>query len=187
MTDGPQTLTMLLRAWQTGSVEAREQLIARVYEELLTLATSYLRGERGHTWQPTDLVAEAYLRLAAGETPACNDRVHFFGIAARTMRHILVDHARKRNAGKRGDGVRAETLDEILVGDTRPHELVALDDALQSLAKRDERKARIVELHYFGGLTQSEVAEIVGVHVNTVASDLRFAQAWLHSELSAAT
>jgi RNA polymerase sigma factor (TIGR02999 family) len=187
MSGGPRTVTMLLRAWQGGDAEARDQLVARVYEELTRIASRSLRGERiGHTLQPSDLVAEAYLRLTAGETPEWKDRVHFFGITARTMRQILVDHARKRNTGKRGDGVRVETLDEVVIGTARPYEMVALDDALSALAKLDERKARVVELHFFAGLTQAEVAEVVGVHVNTVANDLRFAEAWIHRELHAA-
>jgi RNA polymerase sigma factor (TIGR02999 family) len=179
-----RTLTVLLRAWREGSEDARDELVGRVYDELVKIAVGYLRRERAdHTWQPTDLVAEAYLRLSGGETPVWADRVHFFAIAARTMRQILVDHARKRAAGKRE--LRGEALDHIAAtGGVKPYELLALDEALERLAARDERKARVVELHYFGGLTQKEIAEAVGVHVNTVASDLRFAEAWIHVELA---
>jgi RNA polymerase sigma-70 factor, ECF subfamily len=184
----PRTLTVLLRGWRDGDPAARDELMSRVYTELLKIARSYLRSERtDHTWQPTDLVAEAYLRLAGSDAPEWGDRAHFFAIAARTMRQILVDHARRRNAGKRGDGVRGEAFDEVRVGAARPYELVALDEALEQLAKRDERKARVLELHYFGGLTHKEIAEVIGVHVNTVASDLRFAEAWIHVELGASS
>src|SRR6185503_11193271 len=109
------------------------------------------------------------LRLAEGTQPELNDRVHFFAIAARTMRQILVDHSRKHNASKRGSGDRPITFDEGLVGGDRPEELLALDDALEALGKFDERKARAVELHYFGGLKQDEIAAVLDVHVNTVA------------------
>lgn len=116
--------------------------------------------------------------------PDTNDRVHFFAIAARTMRQILVDHARKRGAAKRGDGAVPVTLDEGLVGAARPDELLALDEALVALEQLDERKARTVELHYFGGMTQDEIAASLEVHVNTVLRDLKFAKAWIHRRLS---
>jgi RNA polymerase sigma factor (TIGR02999 family) len=177
-------VTTLLRAWRAGNDLARDELVTRVYEELVGIAAGHLRGERaGHTLQPTELVAEAYLRLTAGETPEWNDRIHFFAIAARTMRQILVDHARRRRASKRGEGDHPETFDELVVGAGRPYDLIALDDALEALTKLDERKANVVQLHYFGGLTQREIAEMIEVHVNTVANDLRFAEAWLHREL----
>ena len=172
---------MLLREWRAGNPGALDELVPQIFSELQRLAAGYMRGERGdHTLEPTDLVTEAYLRLAQGESPEWNDRVHFFAIAARTMRQILVDHARKRNAAKRGDGARPITFDETVVARERPDELLALDDALQALAALDERKARIIELHYFGGLTQHEVAEALAIHVNTVARDLRLGEAWIH-------
>jgi RNA polymerase sigma factor (TIGR02999 family) len=175
---------MLLRDWRAGNEAALEELMPLVYGELHKLAASYMRGERpGHTLRPTDLVGEAYLRLAEGSKPELNDRVHFFAIAARTMRQILVDHARKRGASKRGSGDRPVTLDEAVVGGERPDELLALDEALEALSKFDERKARVVELHYFGGLTQNEIAEALAVHVNTVARDLKLAEAWIHRHL----
>lgn len=181
----PRTLTLLLREWRGGNHVAFDELLPRVYAELHGLAESHLRGERSdHSFRPGDLVSEAYLRLAqTGETPEWNDRVHFFAIAARTMRQILVDHARKRNARKRNDGARPITFDEIEVPADRPEELVALDDAVQALTTFDERKAQIVELHYFGGLTHAEIAEVIGVHVNTVARDLRFAEAWIRRHM----
>jgi RNA polymerase sigma factor (TIGR02999 family) len=131
--------------------------------------------------RPTDLVAEAYLRLAEGSNPQWNDRVHFFGIAARTMRQILVDYARKHCAQKRGDGERPVTFDEALVasGREKPEELIALDEALTELAGFDERKARVIELHYFAGMTQQEIATALEVHVNTVARDLKLGEAWI--------
>lgn len=177
---------MLLRDWRNGDHGALDELMPRVYAELHRLAVGYMRGERaGHTLRATDLVGEAYLRLADAGPSDWNDRVHFFAIAARTMRQILVDHARKRDAAKRGGGNRPVTFDEGLVAGDRPTELIALDDALEALAKFDERKARVLELHYFGGLKQDEVAEAIGVHVNTVARDLRLAEAWIHQHLRA--
>lgn len=151
-----------------------------VYEELHRLADRQLRGERrGHTFRPTDLVSEAYLRLTAGTTPEWADRAHFFGVAARSMRQILTDHARRRGAAKRGSDAQRVTLDEHLATIDPDHDLVALDEALQELSGFDARKAKVIELHYFGGLTQEEIAAVLDVHVNTVARDLRLAAAWL--------
>jgi RNA polymerase sigma factor (TIGR02999 family) len=183
--DGAQrTVTMLLRDWRAGDRAAFDALMPLVYDELHRLASHYLRGERaGHTFRPTDLVSEAYLRLAGAAQPELNDRVHFFAIAARSMRQILVDHARKRCADKRGSGDKPVTLDESLPIPDRPEELLALDEALEELAKLDDKKARVVELHYFGGMTQDEVAKALEVHVNTVQRHLRFAEAWLHRRL----
>lgn len=176
-------LTMLLRAWRNGDRAAFDQVAPLIYEELRRIAAFHLRGERpGHTFGPTELISEAYLRLAGGKLEFA-DRAHFFAIASRSMRQILVDHARKRCADKRGAGERTVALDETQVSTDRPFELIALDDALEALAKFDERKARITELHYFGGLTQDEIAAVCGVHVNTVARDLRLSEAWLRSRL----
>lgn len=177
-------VTLLLQDWRKGDRGALDELMPLVYGELHRVAANYLRGERaGHTFRPTDLVSEAYLKLAGAETPEWNDRVHFFAIAARSMRQILVDHARKRAADKRGAGERPITFEEAIVGTERPDELVALDDALAAFEKLDERKARAVELHYFGGLTHDEIAAVLEVHVNTVGRDLRLAEAWLHRHL----
>ncbi len=184
MDEGPRTVTMLLRDWRAGDRAAFDEVIPLIYGELHKLASGYLRGERaGHTLRPTDLVSEAYLRLADADHPEWNDRAHFQAIAARTMRQILVDHARKRNAVKRGDGEQPITLDEGLVTVERPEAMIALDAALSALEEFDERKARVIELHYFGGLTQEEVAGSLGVHVNTVGRDLRVAEAWIHRHL----
>jgi RNA polymerase sigma factor (TIGR02999 family) len=181
-------VTTLLRAWREGDRAALDRLMPIVYDELRRIASGYLRGERaGHTFRPTELVAEAYLRLAGANPPDVADRVHFFAVAARNMRQILVDHARKRLRDKRGGGERVITFDEALVGSERSDELVALDEALDALAQFDDRKARVVELHYFGGLTQAEIAQVLGVHVNTVANDLKLATAWIHRHLRTAT
>ncbi len=181
---GARTLTALLRDWRAGDQLAADQLLPMVYDELRALAARHLRGERAnHTFRPTDLVSEAYLRLSAGAQPEWNDRVHFFAIAARTMRQVLVDHARKRAAGKRGAGERPITLDEERIDTDRPHELIALDEALEELAALDPRKARAVELRHFGGLQHDEIAEVLEVHVNTVARDLKLAEAWLRRAL----
>ncbi len=185
MSGGPDNLTELLRAWRRGDRAAFDEIAPRIYDELRRLAAFHLRGERpGHTFGPTDLISEAYLRLAGGAQLEFQDRAHFFAIASRSMRQILVDHARKRGADKRGAGERPTELTEATVAIDRPWELIALDEALEALTRLDERKARITELHYFGGLTQDEIASVCGVHVNTVARDLRFAEAWLRSRLS---
>jgi RNA polymerase sigma factor (TIGR02999 family) len=156
-----------------------------VYDELRALAASYMRRERpGHTLRPTDLIGEAYMRLAAGSQPTWDDRSHFFAIAARTMRQVLVDHARKHATDKRGAGDKPITFDDDIAVD-RPAELLALHDALVELEALDERKARAVELHYFGGLTYEDVARELGVHVNTVSRELKLAEAWIHRRMSA--
>lgn len=183
-----RTVTILLKDWRGGDKAALDELMPLIYAELHKIAASYMRSERAdHTLQPTALVAEAYARLADGKTPDVNDRVHFFGIAARTMRQILVDHARKHSAGKRGSGDKPVTLDEQIVSTDKSAELLALDEALDALGKQDDRKARVLELHYFGGLTQNEIATALDVHVNTVARDMRLAQAWVHRHMSEST
>jgi RNA polymerase sigma factor (TIGR02999 family) len=182
---GTAPVTVLLRAWAQGDQEAFDRLGPVIYDELRHLAGAYMRRERaGHTLTPTALVSEAFLRLAGGEHPAYDDRVHFFAVAARHMRRILVDHARRRPAGKRGGRDRPVTFDEELVAGGRPDELVALDDALEALAAVDERKARAVELHYFAGMGHKEIAAALSVHENTVARDLRLAEAWLHRHMT---
>ena len=188
MAEQARTVTLLLRRWSTGDQAAFDELIPLVYEELRRLAARHMRNERpDHTFRPTDLVSEAYARLVGTtEQPELNDRLHFFAIATRTMRQILIDHARGRARGKRGGGERPVPLtDQISV--ERPEALLALDDALTALAKFDERKSRIVEFHYFGGLKQPDIARILDVHVNTVARDLRLAEAWLHRHMTEGT
>lgn len=183
--DATRTVTELLRDWRGGDPHAAEQLLPLVYEELRVLATRYMHRERpGHTLRPTDLIGEAYLRLAAGSQPTWDDRSHFFAIVARTMRQVLVDHARKHAAEKRGAGDQPVTFDDEIAVD-RPAELLALHDALDELAALDERKARAVELHYFGGLTHEEVARVLELHVNTVSRELKLAEAWIHRRMTA--
>jgi RNA polymerase sigma-70 factor, ECF subfamily len=180
MGDEPRTVTMLLRDWRGGDRAALDALMPVIYAELHKLAASHVRRERpDHPLRPTDLVGEAYVRLAEGQAPHLDDRVHFFGIAARIMRQILVDHARKHNAEKRGSGDKPVTFDELKVCAERSDDIVALDQALEALAQVDERKARVIELRYFAGLTQDEIATALGVHVNTVARDIRIGEAWL--------
>jgi RNA polymerase sigma factor (TIGR02999 family) len=184
--DAPETVTLLLRAWQAGDADALDELTPLIYAQLHRLAAARMRGERGdHTLSPTALVSEVYMRLV-GAHGQFEDRVHFFAVAARTMRRVLVDHARAHAAAKRGGPAHAVTFDDAQLADARPEQLVALDDALTALAGVDERKAKIIELHYFGGMTQPDIAASLGVHVNTVARDLRLAQAWIHRELTEA-
>jgi RNA polymerase sigma factor (TIGR02999 family) len=179
-----ENLTRLLRAWRRGDRSAFDEIAPLIYDELRRLAAYHLRGERvGHTLGPSDLISEAYLRLAGGAELEFQDRAHFFALASRNMRQILVDHARKRCAEKRGAGVVPAEFDETRVSIERPSDLVALDEALDELGKFDERKARVTELHYFGGLTHEEIAEVCEIHVNTVARDLRISEAWLRSRL----
>lgn len=181
--DVEQPVTVYLRAWQQGDAAAFDRLIEIVHTELHRLARARMRGERsGHTFSATDLVSEAFLRLA-GANVDWQDRAHFFAVAARTMRQILVDHARAKAAEKRGGGVNAVTLDEQLISGGRPEQLLALDDALTALAVVDERKAKTIELRYFAGMEHKEIAAAMNVHVNTVARDLRLGEAWIHRHL----
>jgi RNA polymerase sigma factor (TIGR02999 family) len=182
----PRTVTVLLREWRAGDHAAIDELMPLVYDELRRIAARALCGERAdHTWRPTDLVSEAYLRLCGAAQPDWNDRVHFFAVAARNMRQILVDHARARRADKRGGGVRPVELDEGQVAAKQLDDLVALDEALRALAARDERKARVIELSYFAGLSHAEIAQVLAVTEKTVARDLRFCEAWLSRHLTA--
>ena len=178
-------VAVLLRAWSGGDSTALDQLTPIVYDELRRLARHYLRGERrDHSLQTTALVHEAYLRLVDHTRMQWQDRAHFFAVSAQVMRRILVDHARRRNV-KRGRGLRRVSLEEaILVGGDRPTDLAALDDALTSLAERDPRKAQVVEMRFFGGLSVEESAEVLGVSPVTVMREWRTAKAWLYRELS---
>jgi RNA polymerase sigma factor (TIGR02999 family) len=183
-------VTELLAAWRAGDRSALDRLIPQVYGELRRLADRALGGERaGHTLQPTALVHEAYLKLAGAAAPRWNDRLHFFAVAAQLMRRILVDHARVRKAAKRGGGLRFVPLDEesdALDERTaeRAAELVALDDALSSLSALDPRKARILELQYFGGLSLAETAEVLALSTSTIGLEARLARAWLLVEMA---
>ncbi|MEM6457430.1 MAG: sigma-70 family RNA polymerase sigma factor [Acidobacteriota bacterium] len=172
-------VTHLLHAWRAGDDDALDALTRAVYDELRRLARRHMRGERsGHLLQTTALVHEAYMRLIDVEIP-WQDRGHFFAVAARMMRRVLVDHARKRQAAKRGGGEAALTLEEGRIALDRPNGVLELDDALKDLAKVDERKAQVVELRFFGGLTIEETASVLGIGHATVERDLRMAKAWL--------
>ena len=181
----PQEVTRLLQAWADGSQSALEALTPLVYGELRRLAAGYMRNQSpGHTLQPTALVHKAFLRLA-GRAPDCENRSHFYGIAAHLMRQILVDHARTRQARKRGGRFLALSLDEELVASPeRDPDLVALDEALERLEGVDRRKARVVEMRFFGGLSVRESAEVLHVSEVTVRREWQFAKTWLLRELS---
>jgi RNA polymerase sigma-70 factor, ECF subfamily len=179
----PHLVTRLLRHWAEGDPEPRDKLIPLVYAELRQIAARYLRVERpDHSLQPTALVHEAYLRLVGQESPHFENRAYFFGVAARLMREILVDHARRRHAGKRA-GCNVSVEEAVGLAYLRPEELLALDEALTELRKFDERKSQAVELRYFGGLMTEEIAATLGVSPVTVRRDLRMAEAWLHREM----
>ncbi|MBV9265941.1 MAG: sigma-70 family RNA polymerase sigma factor [Acidobacteriaceae bacterium] len=176
----------LLHSDRSGDRSAVDRMMGLVYQELRCLAASYLRRQAsGHTLQPTALVHEAYLRLVYRASLDWKDRVHFFSLAATLMRQILVDHARSKGAVKRGGGrVKVEFKDTLNYSDEKAADLVALDDALQRLAAFDERKARTIELRYFGGLSIEDTAETLGVSVATVGRETRYAEAWLQRELA---
>lgn len=186
MTASPKGVTQLLVAWSEGDAAARDQLMPLVYEELRKLAHRYMGRERvGHTLQTSGLVNEAYLRLIDQSQVQWQNRAHFFGIAAQMMRRILVDYARSRHYAKRGGGARQVSLDEAaIVSEERAAEVVALDDALKGLAEMDERKSRIVELRFFGGLSIEETAEVLAVSPGTVMRDWTLAKAWLRREMT---
>lgn len=186
-TPPPNEITPLLMRWSQGDPTALDYLLPAVYQELHRLAQSYLRGERAdHTLQPTALINEAYLRLIKQDFPEWQSRRHFFGVAAQLMRQILVDHARARMAGKRGAGGQKFSLDEALTySDEKAAEVVALDDALLTLAKFDERKVKIIELRYFGGLSLEDTAAALGISVTTIGHEMRLARAWLRREMEA--
>ena len=180
-------VTRLLLAWGGGDQTAFEQLIPIVHDELRRLARRQMRNERpGHTLQPTALVHEAYLRLVDVRNIPWKDRSHFFAIAARSMRQILVEFARSRLFQKRGGGAEILVLDSELAGLERGKDLVALDDALQLLATFDARKAQVVELRFFGGLNIEETADALDVSPKTVARDWKLAKVWLLRELTRA-
>lgn len=188
--DAPQSheVTGLLQAWSAGNEEALEKLIPLVYRELHRAARYYMAGERtGHTLQATALINEVYLRLIDSRRTDWQNRAHFFGICAQLMRRILVDFARSRRYQKRGGGAAHLPLDEALVVGSQPDsDLVALDDALKRLALIDERKGRVVELRFFGGLDVKQTAEVLKVSNETVLRDWKLAKVWLLRDLSGA-
>ena len=182
----PKEMTELLIEWSNGDQSALEKLMPLVHEELRRLAHRYMRRERrGHTLQTTALVNEVYLRLVDQKGISFESRAHFFGIAARAMRQILVEYARQRSALKRGGAMERVALEEAaLVTDKPSAELIALDEALSELAKFDERLSRMVELRFFGGLSVKETAEVMRVHPNTIVRDWSMAKAWLRRRLT---
>lgn len=181
-----QNVTQLLLAWSNGNTQALDQLVPLVENELRRIAKRYIGRERpGHLLQTSALVNEAYLRLIDWKNAEWESRTHFFGVAAQLMRRVLVDEARQRNVLKRGgDALRVSLAEAVGVGEERGADLIALDDALNTLAAMDERKSRIVELRYFGGLSVDETAEVLGISRRTVIREWGFAQAWLFRELS---
>ena len=178
-------MTKLLEQWSEGDDAALAELTPLVYEELRRLAHRQMGGERtDHTLQTTALVNEAYLRLADQTNPRWQNRAHFFAVAARAMRQILVDYARSRRSEKRGGGADKIKLDEAaVISPEQSQEIVDLHEALERLATLDSRKAQVVELKYFGGLNYDEMAEVLKISSITVRRDWRFAKAWLYTEL----
>jgi RNA polymerase sigma factor (TIGR02999 family) len=184
----PAPVTVLLQRFARGDQSALDQVLPIVYSELRRLAAGYLRNERpNHTLQPTALINEAYARLVGQSHPDFESRAHFVGVAAQIMRQILVDHARSRNAQKRGGDLEKLQLNVSIdaVAD-RPWAIIALDDALTQLARMDPTKSRLVEMRFFGGFTAEESAELLQISVSTVRRELRVAQAWLQREIDRA-
>jgi RNA polymerase sigma factor (TIGR02999 family) len=182
----PQEITRLLAEWSKGDRDALERLTPLVQAELRRIARRQMSRERpGHTLQATALVNEAYLRLAGHDGFEWQDRLHFFAVCAQVMRHVLIDHARARERGKRGGGAVQVSLDGVtVVAEGRSLDLLALDEALSSLETHDPQKGRIIELRYFAGLTIEETAELLGVAPVTVRREERRARAWLHSSMT---
>ncbi len=178
--------TLLLRAWARGDSSALEKLTARVYEELKRIARHYLINEReGVSIQATALVHEAYLKLIDAGNVDWQHRAHFFAVSARIMRRILLDRARRRLSAKRGGAaIRLQLDEELHVGSERAREIIALDDALLQLAEVDPRKAQVIEMRFFAGLSVEETAAVLGVSPDTVMRDWRLARSWLLSEMS---
>lgn len=181
-------VTRLLQAWGAGDANAADELLPLIYGHLRGLAREYLRRERGsHTLQPTALVHEAYLRLAGGASVQYQGRAHFYSLAARAMRRILVDHARARRAQRRGGAQEHVSLEEVDAagwpGEGEGADFAALDDALQRLTHDHPRPGRVVELRFFGGMETGDIAEVLEVAERTVKRDWQFAKLWLHREL----
>jgi RNA polymerase sigma factor (TIGR02999 family) len=183
---GTAAITQLLVAWSDGRREALDELVPLVYAHLRRVAAAHMRREAvGHSLQPTALVHEAFLRLIDVRQITWQNRAHFFGVAARVMRRILVDHARAGRADKRGGGFERVTLaDDVAADSPRGIDVLALHESLERLAALNSRQARIVELRYFGGLTIHEAAEVVGISEATIDRDWTFAKAWLRADLS---
>jgi len=183
--DNSHQISLLLIDWSKGDAYALEQLMPLVYDELRRMARNYMRRQpSGHTFQTTDLIHETYLKLAGGEERNWQSRNHFFGVAAKAMRHILVDYARSKNNQKHGGWQERVTFAENMrVTNQSSDEIVALDEALNRLANLDERKVRVVEMKFFAGLNVAEIAGVLNVSPETVKRDWSFAQTWLLREL----
>jgi len=176
-------VTRLLDEWAKGNQQALDELVPLVYAELRQIAAGYLRKERqGHTLQPTAVVHEAYIRLVHQKNPQWEDRKHFFGVAARLMRQVLVEHARRRGAGKRA-GRRVSLESALSFQPERSRDVVVLDSCLNELEKLDPRKCKAIELRYFAGLSMDEISQTLDVSPVTVRRDLRMAEAWLNHEM----
>jgi RNA polymerase sigma factor (TIGR02999 family) len=186
MPQAPQNVTQLLIGWSEGDKEALDKLVPLVYDELRRQAARYLRRERvGHTLQTTALIHEAYLKLVDQKNVHWQNRAHFFGIAAQLMRRILVDHARTKKRAKRGGSdIRVSLADATAIAKAQDLDVVALDEALERLARIDEQQSKIVELRFFSGLTVEETAEVLAISPATVKRDWSMAKAWLHREIS---
>lgn len=177
-------ITQLLAEWSDGNQSALDQLYPLVYDELHRLARRYMSRERkGHTLQTTALINEAYVRLVDQKNVHWANRSHFFAISAKIMRRILIDHARRHAYAKRGGGAQQISLDEAAVVSGQASELLRLDEALQSLGELDARRSQVVELRYFGGLTNEEIARVLKISENTVTRDWNMARAWLYQQL----
>lgn len=179
-------ITLLLQEWKKGDVSAVDRLFPLVYNELKRQAKNYLSKERlNHTLQPTALVHEVYLRLVNLNQMKWENRAHFFAISATTMRRILVDHAREIAADKRGGEMRRVTLENLQVANKdKATDLLELEEALNKLSEIEDRKARVIEMSFFGGLNQKEIAEVLNIAEKTVQRDLKFAKLWLFRELT---
>ena len=184
----PGDVTNLLLGWSEGDASALERLTPIIYDDLLRLARSRLKREYGNcTLQPTALVHESYLRLADQTKLQCENRAHFYALAANIMRRVLIDHARKRRADKRGAGLRITLKTGMDFAEGRTPDSLVLDEALRKLAEFDERKSRAIELKFYGGMTTEEIALVLGISVATVGRELRLGQAWLRREMSGAS
>lgn len=184
--DSSREITNLLIDWSKGDEYALEQLMPLVYEELRLMARRYMSKQpSGHTFQATELIHETYVKIASGQEQNWQNREHFFGVAAKAMRHILVDYARSKSRDKRGGWQKRITFTEnAFAANTASKEFVALDDALSKLAGLDERKVRVVEMKFFGGLKIKEIAKVLNISSETVQRDWSFAKTWLLRELA---
>lgn len=180
-----QNITLLLQECVKGKKGAVDELLPHVYSELKRISSKYLHDEyQNHTLQTTELVHEAYIKLVGEQNIAWESRAHFFGIAANSMRHILVDHARKRKSLKRGEGKRNLSLDDVFeISDKSDDQILSLDEALKKLEAVEERSGKLVELRYFSGLTIEEAAEVLNISPATAKRDWNFAKAWLYREI----